>query len=100
VRRLVEPGPRAATPGLDDALWSRLRGLAPVFTRRTRGLQLTLVTPDARSLRARRGADEVVLRGTARELFLWVWGRRAAAQVEVEGSDEAVQRLAGIRIGP
>ena len=100
VRRLVEPGPRAATPGLDDALWQRLRVLAPVFTRRARGLGLTLVTPDARSMRARRGGEELVVRGTARELFLWLWGRRAVAEVEVEGPASAVERLARTRVGP
>ena len=100
VRRLAEPGARAATPGLDEALWSRLRLLAPAFTRRVRGLGLTLVTPDARSLRARSGGDEVVLRGTPHELFLWVWGRRSVADVSVEGPAAAVERLAQTRIGP
>ena len=100
VRRLVEAGLRAATPGLDDALWSRLRVLAPVFTRRADGLGLTLVTPDARSMRARRGGEELVLRGTARELFLWMWGRRGAADVRVEDLPAAVERLALTRIGP
>jgi uncharacterized protein (TIGR03085 family) len=100
VRRLADPGPRAATPGLDDALWSRLRTLARVFTRRARGLGMTLATPDARSLRARSGPDEVVLRGTPRELFLWLWGRRSVADVAVEGPAGAVERLAQTRIGP
>ena len=100
VRRLVEPGPRRETPGLDDALWQRLRLLAPVFTRRAGALGLTLITPDARSMRARRGSDEVVVRGTTRELFLWVWGRRGVAEVQVEGPPAAVERLAQTRIGP
>lgn len=100
VRRLYDPGPRAAAPGLDAALWSRLRLLAPAFTRRARGLGITLVTPGAQSLRARRGAEEVVLRGTARELFLWMWGRRAVAEVAVEGAAAAVERLGRTRIGP
>lgn len=100
VRRLADPSPRAATPGLDGALWDRLRLLAPAFTRRARGLGITLVTPGAQSRRVRRGEQEVVLRGTARELFLWMWGRRSVAAVQVDGPGAAVERLAQTRIGP
>lgn len=100
VRRLVDPTPRAADPALDAALWQRLRLLGPVFTRRASGLGITLVTPAAQSLRARRGAQEVVLRGTPRELFLWMWGRRSVAEVVVDGSPEAVARVESARIGP
>jgi uncharacterized protein (TIGR03085 family) len=100
VRRLVTPGPRAATPGLDAALWDRLRLLGPVFTARARGLGITLVTPGAQSIRVRRGEHEVVLRGTARELFLWLFGRRGVADVTADGSPGAVATLETTRIGP
>lgn len=100
VRRLASPGPRAADPALDAALWDRLRLLAPVFTRRASGLGITLITPGAQSMRARRGDQEVVLRGTPRELFLWVWGRQGVADVVVDGDPEAVAALEAVRVGP
>lgn len=92
VRRLVDPSPREPAPGLDDALWARLRLLGPALALRARGLGITVVTPDGRSTRLRRGEDEVVLRGTPREVFLWLFGRRAAAHVEIEGTPAAVEK--------
>ena len=100
VRRLASPGPRSADPRLDAALWERLRLLGPVFTRRASGLGLTLVTPGAQSMRVRRGAAEVTLRGTPRELFLWMWGRGGVAEIVVDGPPHAVARLERARIGP
>ena len=100
VRRLVSPGPREAVPGLDAALWTRMRLVAPVFTRRAKGLGLTLVTPGAQSLTVRGGDQEVTVRGTARELFLWVYGRTSVAEVVLDGPPEAVARLEATRIGP
>jgi len=88
VRRLVDPSPRQASPELDRALWKRLQVIGPVLTRRV-GVGLTASTPDGRSTRIRRGDDVVHLRGTPAELFLWLFGRRAAAQVEVEGNPAA-----------
>ncbi|MGZ6792397.1 MAG: TIGR03085 family metal-binding protein [Mycobacteriales bacterium] len=92
VRRPAGLGPRRLDGDLEDALWERLAVLGPALTRRAKGLGITLVTPGARSLRVRRGADEVVLRGEVGELFLWLFGRRGAAQVTVEGADDAVAR--------
>lgn len=92
VRRVVDPSPRQPAPGLDDALWKRIRLLGPALGARARGLGVTVVTPDARSARLRKGEDEVVLRGTPRELFLWLFGRRDVAQVEVEGTPAAVEK--------
>ena len=100
VRRLVDPTPRGPVHGLDAALWIRLRLVAPVFTRRAKGLGLTLVTPGADSLRVRGGDPEVTVRGTARELFLWVYGRGRVAEVTLDGPDDAVARLEATRIGP
>jgi uncharacterized protein (TIGR03085 family) len=100
VRRLVDPTPRPADGALDAALWTRLRLLAPAFTRRARGLGLTLVTPGADSLRVRGGEPEVTVRGTARELFLWVYGRGRVADVVLDGPPAAVERLALTRLGP
>jgi uncharacterized protein (TIGR03085 family) len=92
VRRPQGLGQRDLDRRLEDALWERLLVVGPAFTRRGTGLGMTLVTPGARALRVRRGADPVVLRGEVGELFLWMFGRRGAAEVTLEGSDDAVAR--------
>ncbi|MGB8649611.1 MAG: TIGR03085 family metal-binding protein [Mycobacteriales bacterium] len=96
VRRPQGLGPRSLDDDVRAALWQRLHVLGPAFTRRGRGLGITLVTPDAQRLRIRRGRDEVVLRGEVGELFLWLFGRRDAAEVTVEGSPDAVVRAGAI----
>ncbi|MCW2777157.1 MAG: hypothetical protein JWN17_882 [Frankiales bacterium] len=95
VRRVATPEPRALSRELEDALWARARVLAPVFTRRARGVGIELVTPAAQAFTVRSGRDRVVVRGRPGELFLWLWGR--PADVSLEG---AVDRLAEVQIGP
>lgn len=89
VRRRVDPSPRADVPGLDRALWARITVLGPALAPRARGLGISVTTPDGRSARLRRGHDAVVLHGTPREVFLWLFGRRDAAHVEVQGPARA-----------
>ena len=96
VRRPQGLGARDLDRELQDALWERLFVVGPAFTRRGEGLGVTLVTPGARTLRVRRGPDAVVLRGEVGELFLWLFGRRAAAEVSVEGTPDAVARANAI----
>lgn len=96
VRRPQGLDQRNLSRELEDALWERLLLFGPAFTRRGSGLGITLVTPGARSMRVRRGPDEVVLRGEVGELTLWLFGRRGAAEVTVEGSPEAVARAEAI----
>jgi uncharacterized protein (TIGR03085 family) len=88
VRRLVDPSPRQAGDALDAALWTRLRLLGPLLTSAL-GVGLAVETPDGRTARLRSGDDGVLLRGTPAELFLWLFGRRSVADVEVEGSPAA-----------
>jgi uncharacterized protein (TIGR03085 family) len=88
VRRLADPSPRQADAALDAALWRRLRLLGSTLISKV-GVGVTVVTPDGRTARLRRGDDGVVLRGTPAELFLWLFGRRSVAHVEVEGSATA-----------
>lgn len=90
VRRLVDPTPRQAGADLDAALWKRLRLLGPALTSRL-GVGLSVVTPDGRTARVRKGPDPVTLHGTPAELFLWLFGRRSVAAVEVSGSPAAQQ---------
>ncbi len=100
VRRPLDPGPRRDGAELDDALWKRLRVLGPLFAVRARGLGIVLADPAGRTMRVRRGPQEAVLRGTPRELFLWIFGRRGAADVAVEGSPDVVERVRTAPIGP
>jgi uncharacterized protein (TIGR03085 family) len=100
VRRLVDPSPRARVAGLDEALWRRARLLARRLSRRAEGLAITLQTPQGWSLPARSGTSPVTVLGTAPELFLWLFGRRSVAAVEVSGPDEAVRALAEAHVGP
>lgn len=93
VRRLVAPGPRPVDePALDAALWKRLRALAPGLTKGAGDLQLTAVAPEGRRAVLHRGSRPVELRGTPRELFLWLFGRRQVAEVELVGDADAVRR--------
>jgi uncharacterized protein (TIGR03085 family) len=98
VRRLVDPSPRQASSDLDEALWSRLRLMGPALAAKV-GVGLTAVTPDGRSARVRRGEGEVVLRGTPAELFLWLFGRRDQAHVDIEGPPAARTAALSARLG-
>lgn len=98
-RRPVDPTPRAADPELDDALWGRLAVFGRVNTLKARGLAITLATPDGRERKVRSGDKAVLVRGTPPELTLWLFGRRGTAQVELDGSAEAVAATHQATIG-
>lgn len=95
VRRACGLGPRPLGAALEQALWTRLRVLTPVFLRRVQGGRVTLETPGARTLTTGRGDRSAVVRGQVGELFLWAWGR--PAEITVTG-DTAL--LDDVRIGP
>jgi uncharacterized protein (TIGR03085 family) len=99
VRRPADPAERELPAAEQDALWTRVRAMGPGLTARARGLGLTVETPDGRSVRLRLGRQEVRLRGTPGELLLWLFGRRAAAHVDLEGSPSAVERAGTVRLG-
>lgn len=99
--RRAQPGwrPRPVPPELDQALWRRLRRMAPLLLRRARGVAVLLTTPDGRHAHGRGGTLEVRLAGTPAELFLYVFNRRGVAAVQVSGSPAGVARLAATRLG-
>jgi uncharacterized protein (TIGR03085 family) len=99
VRRVSEPSPRELPDGLQDALWSRVRAMAPLLTARARGLRVVTETPDGRRATARLGRHLVVVRGTPGELLLWLFGRRAVARVELVGTPPAVEKARSARLG-
>lgn len=91
--------PRDLDPGLQDALWSRLRRSGRLFFRRTDlGVQLHRDDTGA-TVQVRDGEPVVLLSGPPAELLLYAFNRREAARVRVVGDDAAVQRLAATRLG-
>lgn len=98
VRRVGFPGPRALSPALEDALWSRVRALGPGLTARA-GLGITAERPDGTRARLRPGRDGVVVRGTPGEVLMWVFGRRDVAEVELLGDPSAVERARTCPLG-
>jgi uncharacterized protein (TIGR03085 family) len=105
VRRAGPAGPRPADeepPGLRAAVWSALAGAGRLLARRVPGglvLRRDDVPGDARHVVAERvvrgGPDPAVLVGPPVEIALYLFGRRDAARVAVEGSDAARRRIAG-----
>ena len=106
VRRAAEGWTERELPaGLSDALWKRLKGSrlflrsAPtgiVFARADAAVFANTAlanTRDTRPIIAKNATPSVTVTGTPAELTLWSMGRVTAAQVELDGPDEAVARL-------
>jgi uncharacterized protein (TIGR03085 family) len=89
-RRPQDPEPRWLDPGLEDALWKRTRALVPLFALRARDLHLRVETLDGRALEVHRGGTPATVTGAVGEVFLWLWGRRDAARVQVSGAGAAL----------
>jgi uncharacterized protein (TIGR03085 family) len=91
VRRANSLGPRVLTPAMDAALWRNVRRGGRYLSRRLHacGLELEWVGTHQRE-RVRRGEPTARVIGPPGELLLYVFGRQAAAQVEVSGPPEAV----------
>jgi uncharacterized protein (TIGR03085 family) len=99
VRRANGQGPREISEALDAALWAQLGRAARFLIRGAKGVGIQAVTPDGREHRLKKGASEVVLRGPAQELVLYVNGRRDHAEVTVEGNEAARAALAAAQLG-
>ena len=92
MRRANGSGPRATlTPALEAALWRNVRRGSRYLSRRLRGvgLEIEWAGTDER-ITVRTGEPVVRLTGSPGELLLYLFGRQAAAQVEVTGPAEAV----------
>jgi uncharacterized protein (TIGR03085 family) len=91
VRRANGLGPRTSPPELDTALWHNVTRAAWFLARRVRGVRLDVEWAGTNErVRARRGAATARLVGPPGELLLYLFGRRAVAQVEVAGDPAAV----------
>lgn len=84
---------------LDAALWSNLRRSAWLLARHLKGVTLGLVAPGLGSVTARRPGPLVTVTGGPQELVLYLFGRKQAAHVEIEGPEEAKRAVAQARFG-
>jgi uncharacterized protein (TIGR03085 family) len=99
VRRAVEGwAERPVDGGLSEALWKRLKG-ARLFLRsaptgvvlaRERDGKLDLIV-------AKSAVPSVTVTGSPAELTMWSMGRASAANVTLDGPDEAVEKLTAWR---
>jgi uncharacterized protein (TIGR03085 family) len=91
VRRANGRGLRSLGPDLDAALWRNVARSGWFLARHLRdaGLELEWAGTNQR-VRARRGSPTARLVGPPGELLLFLFGRRAVAQVEVVGDPVAV----------
>lgn len=92
VRRANGLGPRESlTPALEAALWRNVRQGSRYLSRRLRevGLEIVWAGTDER-MTVRRAEHTARLSGAPGELLLYVFGRGAAARVEVIGPAEVV----------
>jgi uncharacterized protein (TIGR03085 family) len=99
VRRAVEGwAERPVDGGLSEALWKRLKGArlflhsAPtgVVLARERDGKLDLIV-------AKSAVPSVTVTGSPAELTMWSMGRASAANVTLDGPDEAVEKLTAWR---
>jgi uncharacterized protein (TIGR03085 family) len=92
VRRANGLGPRdPLTPALDAALWRNVRRGSRYLSRRLSGAGLEIEWAGTdQQLTVRKAEPAVRLNGTPGELLLYIFGRQAAAQVEVLGPARAV----------
>ena len=99
VRRANGQGPRDGLDRLDATLWRLLGGMGRFMVRGLDGTGLTVDAPGFGTRTVRRGTPSVTLTGPPEELTLYLNGRRTAAEVDVDGDEEALAALAGARLG-
>jgi len=100
VRRANGRGPRDLTPAMDAALWRNVRRGSHFLSRRLRGcgLEIEWVGTDER-VTAQPGEPAARLGGPPGELLLYLFGRQAAAQVDVSGSPQDVAAVRRTHFG-
>ena len=101
VRRANGLGPRdTLTPALEAALWRNVRRGSRYLSRRLRGAGLEIVWAGTdQRVTVRRAEPTARLNGPPGELLLYIFGRQAAAQVEVLGPAQAVATIHDTHFG-
>ncbi|WP_329340237.1 TIGR03085 family metal-binding protein [Streptomyces sp. NBC_00663] len=93
VRRAQEGWtPRELDPVFQDALWSRLERTARLMGRGV-PTGLVLRRPDGQTAVAHRGTPVVTVTGEPSELLLFLYGRKNAVDVELDGDKDAITKL-------
>ena len=100
VRRANGRGPRTNADAMEEALWHNVSRARWFLGRRLRGTGLELQwAGTGKSVRTRWGAPLARIAGPPGELLLYLFGRRAAARVEVSGPAAAVEALQRTHFG-
>lgn len=99
VRRPAGEPPRLLDPEMDEILWKMLALGARLSRKALRGAALTLRTPDGREKVVTTDGAPVFMTGEPGELVLFMSGRKDAAVVSHDGSDEAVGILLAANLG-
>ncbi|GAA1188055.1 TIGR03085 family metal-binding protein [Streptomyces hebeiensis] len=90
--------PRELDRVFADALWSRLEKGGRMMGRKS-PVGLVLRRPDGRTVVAHRGAPVVTVTGEPSELLLFTFGRQGAAEVALEGDEDAVAKARTAKLG-
>jgi uncharacterized protein (TIGR03085 family) len=99
IRRPAGEAPRRLDPEMDQILWKMLSLGARMSRKAIRGAALTLRTTDGREKIVTTEGAPVVMTGETGELILFMSGRKDAAVVTHDGSDEAVGILLAANLG-
>lgn len=100
VRRANRRGPRSLTPAMDAALWRNVRRGSRYLSRRLHASGLEIEwTGTGERVTVRAGEPTARLSGPPGEILLYVFGRQAAARVEVSGPAEAVSAVRQTHFG-
>jgi uncharacterized protein (TIGR03085 family) len=90
--------PRSLPPETAAVLWSRVRRLARLALRKTPAA-VTVTAPGFGSVAAGRGGPGVDLSGPPSELLMFLSGRQAHAQIELDGPANITDRMRGAHYG-
>ena len=100
VRRANGSDPRTNEPAMDAALWRNVTRAPWYLARRLRGAGLELQwAGTTRTVRARQGEPVACIAGPPGELLLYLFGRTAAAHVEVSGPAAAADAVRRAQFG-
>ena len=90
--------PRELDAAFSEALWKRLSSSARISGRQS-PVGLVLRTTDGRTAVANKGTPVVTATGQPGELLMFVMGRQAKANVELDGEPGAVERARSAKLG-
>lgn len=90
--------PRELDADLEDQLWTIVGRMSKMFLRKAPS-GITLRATDGRSTVPKTGDTMVTVTGDVGEIALFIYGRQDAAQVTLEGPDEAVRAVSDADFG-